>query len=711
MKFNRLSIQFLFVLALVCASQSMQGMNYLKNVYSYATVCWNNIKPESKGIQSMFIQSTYGLQLLRWLMPEFNEETAQQFIKPCMENIQTLIKSDAGLDFLCELAVHKSIAEKLAKPSMENLQILIKSQSGLNLLCKLAEYIDTAELAAVCVENFQTLIVSNKGLYLLGKLANEGTKVAELLVKACIENLQKLIKSHEGLWLLDKLAAYTNIAELLARPCIENMHVLIKPDNSNLSYGTLLLHRLAAYQHIAALFAETCLRDIQTLIKSDNGLFLLSSLAGYKTIAVLLAKPCIENMQILIKSRRGLVLLGELADHKEVAELLVQPCIENFDYIWQQESCKTLIQRLAKNYHSVKNLIAQKIMEGCGVEYKEGKISPTILHLITHLPLSYLARFANDNELRNILKNVITQEQKLSGDYYTFVHGQRRELYLPEKIYTHLWQLKKKQSLQDFFFAHVKDLVESPEDIIYDKIQKHFILSHGNYDKQPHGPVEARLKLLFMNYALFANSKNTGSNSAYYLLNNHNSPAGRTIGVSPLEPFRIFGYQALCDRKLVQKIETLAQEYENASKYGNLLFIAVPKDKIHKYVYLAWTGGSKQSMYITDKNLIETSDIRVIMDTLLNAPHKTPDTDKLEFCLIMMQHKGGLDPNTGIKVMPILSGDPQKLEELKKKEDALLAEITQRVHDFERRENALARAAVLSKHMNGSAAAQPQSRL
>jgi hypothetical protein len=122
------------------------------------------------------------------------------------------------------------------------------------------------------------------------------------------------------------------------------------------------------------------------------------------------------------------------------------------------------------------------------------------------------------------------------------------------------------------------------------------------------------------------------------------------------------------------------------------LFIAIPKDKIHKYAYLAVSGGAKVSMHI--EGVGETSDIRVIMDNLLNHPERIKDTDRLEFCLIMTQKKGGLDPDTGIKIIPILSGDPVKLAELQKKEDALFAKIKAAI---EEEDNTKAQAAAVDR--------------
>lgn len=90
------------------------------------------------------------------------------------------------------------------------------------------------------------------------------------------------------------------------------------------------------------------------------------------------------------------------------------------------------------------------------------------------------------------------------------------------------------------------------------------------------------------------------------------------------------------------------------------------------------------------------------MDTLVNHPEKIEKKDALEFCLIMTQKKGGLDPDTGIKVIPVLSGTPEKLAELQKEEDALLAKIKAAIEEEEKaktQEVALNRANAIVSHL------------
>lgn len=570
-----------------------------------------------------------------------------------------------------------------------------QQEPALSLQPKSAEELESESLK----QDFEKLIKFGDGKALLARAIHQfDPATSQYLIRLCLENFQEIIKLKDGLKILNRLPLqYVALTKLLIRPCIDNFQTIINSDD-----GIYLLWLLAFFnKDNAELLMKPCLENVEKLIESNTGLMLLEGFA--KNTGKLLAKTCIENFKTIIKFDSGLSLLFRLVKDKNITEgLLAEPCIESFDYLAGTRLGRDLL-RVGLNNEQMKF----EIKKLCDIDFNCEKRLPTLLHITAHMPINDLAKFVGNNELKDLLKSVIIKEQQLSDDYYTFVHGQRKELYLSEKIYTHLWQLKKKRTIPGFFFAHVKDLVESPDDITYEKIQKHFILSHGNYDNWQKGQVDARLKLLFMNYALFANAQNLGSNTAYYVLNDVN--ANSFIDLSPLDLFRMFGYQEVCDEKLRTKIKALCQEYKDASKYGNLLFIAVPKDKIHKYVYLADGSGPKRSIEI--EGIGRISDIRIIMDTLLNAPHKIKDTDQLEFCLIMMQHKGGLDPNTGIKIMPILSGDPKKLEELKKKEDELLAEITQRVQDFERREQALTRAAVLSKHMDGSTQVKIQSRL
>jgi hypothetical protein len=68
--------------------------------------------------------------------------------------------------------------------------------------------------------------------------------------------------------------------------------------------------------------------------------------------------------------------------------------------------------------------------------------------------------------------------------------------------------------------------------------------------------------------------------------------------------------------------------------------------------------------------------------------------------MIMSQTKGGMDPGTGIKIIPIVSGDPAKLVELQKKEDALFAKIKAAIEEEENaKATAVNRANTIVNHL------------
>lgn len=348
------------------------------------------------------------------------------------------------------------------------------------------------------------------------------------------------------------------------------------------------------------------------------------------------------------------------------------------------------------------NRFAQDILYGT-------EFSPTMFHLkrnAHHIRFPRISKpFLEDPELKDMYALFRKKEQELNKKgYYTFVHGQMRRFYFPEKLYTHLWGLRKKQPINNFLFAHIQDLIETPQAQFEEDIMRKTMHMAGAIKESESKEIDVarRKKVLFTNYAFFANLGNTGSNSAYYVIENQNSPLGRQVKISSKEPFTLLGYESIYN-KYHTEIEQLAKDYALLSGYGNMLLIAIPKDKIYKYVYLCASGGVQHPL--TRKDRTQITDIRVAMETLLNNPESLVDSDRIEFCLIMTQQKGGLDPSTGIQIFPLLSGDPEKLKVLQAREKVLLDKITADVKEQERQQQ-LERAAKIAGHVAESVGAK-----
>lgn len=338
--------------------------------------------------------------------------------------------------------------------------------------------------------------------------------------------------------------------------------------------------------------------------------------------------------------------------------------------------------------------------------------SPTTLHLknIGQNVISYdiskqlfiYEQFLENPELKNLYADFRKKEREFNQQgYYTFVHGQRRQFYLPQRLYTHLWELQKKRPIKNFLFIHLNDLVETEEAKSEEKIMRKIIHQAGTSDPGVIGGVDfSRFKkVLFMNYAFFANATWLGSNSAYFVIQNQNI---QPIIISIIEPFKLLGYEWIY-KKYKQEIEQLNQDYNQLSNYGNMLLIAVPKDKIYKLIYIC--NSLAEHSPVLKKDGTKITDIRLTMDTLFKNPESLVDSDQLEFCLIMTQVKGGLDPSTGIQIYPLLSGDPEKLKVLQEREKILLDKITADIKEAEKQQ-AMQRAAKITGHVVESAQAK-----
>ena len=283
-------------------------------------------------------------------------------------------------------------------------------------------------------------------------------------------------------------------------------------------------------------------------------------------------------------------------DPKQISAFIDSVILNEFVYpsdLAKDLFFKTLNPHLARaiasnnRFSEYGRLFAKEILNN-GAEF-----SPTMLHLKRYWDDIVFSEFSDiykqfleNPELKNLYSDFRKKERILNEQgYYTFVHGQQRKFYFPERLYTHLWGLRKKQSVSNFFFTHVKDLVETEEAKLEEDIMRKTIHMAGTLpdsDSTIGVDIERRKRVLFMNYAFFANSGNVGSNSAHYVIENINAFAGSKIKISIKEPFTLLGYDWIY-KKNQKEIELLAKDYENLSKYGNMLLIAIPKDKIYKY--------------------------------------------------------------------------------------------------------------------------------
>lgn len=174
---------------------------------------------------------------------------------------------------------------------------------------------------------------------------------------------------------------------------------------------------------------------------------------------------------------------------------------------------------------------------------KNIEFSPTMIHLKTYKNESaFFEKDILENlETKQIYVDFIEKERELNQNgYYTFVHSQKRQFYFPQRLYSHLWGLRKKQPIENFLFVHLNDLVDTEEAKFEEDILRKTIHTVGTAQEGMLMDLNRRRKVLFMNYAFFANTMNLGSSSAYFLLSNTSiTPSTLTIK----EPFKLLGYE------------------------------------------------------------------------------------------------------------------------------------------------------------------------
>lgn len=247
--------------------------------------------------------------------------------------------------------------------------------------------------------------------------------------------------------------------------------------------------------------------------------------------------------------------------------------------------------------------------------------------------------YLKDPQLRYLLHQIIHKESEMQKyGYQTFIHGQKKIYYWPEKLFTILYGIKYKKDVTNFLCAHVRrnDLIQTVKNQFF-------------------GTLYAGKKYLFMNPAFFTGPTMT-QDASYYIANNSN---WKPIKLTPKASFDFLGYSSIYSQ-FHEEIQDIDSAYQALCNYGNALLIALPKDT--------------------------------------NNPYLEKCSEE-EYTLKMSTKNGGLDPATGIKIIPLITGDPEKIALLQKQEELLFAKIKAVIEQEEMCSKALNRAKLLIHHI------------
>ncbi len=288
--------------------------------------------------------------------------------------------------------------------------------------------------------------------------------------------------------------------------------------------------------------------------------------------------------------------------------------------------------------------------------------------------------FDNPNILSMIQATLQKENQLNDLGYEIFYHGRRWKYGLISDIYSKLFSYKSRKELDDFIFTHLDDPVLGKKNerfLASERAKREQLLTEGNIfshdtKNNPLG-ISNRQALLFLNKFLFGNTNRRGSSSFDYVLNDTNV-GEKEFSIQDI--LAMFGYSNMY-HMYEKELQNLQKEYNILSIFGELLLIAVPKNKLNKCVYYTTSGGPKLSFNIPGVGTTTNT------EKIVHYLDKNPE-DICEFVLINTRDEdGGLNPDSGIKVFSFNTVDPDKMKAFKEKENALFARIIQSIEQEE----------------------------
>lgn len=194
--------------------------------------------------------------------------------------------------------------------------------------------------------------------------------------------------------------------------------------------------------------------------------------------------------------------------------------------------------------------------------------------------------------------------------------------------------------------------------------------------KNPNNPLtDIRLRFddsegaLCLNYALFANATREPSNTASYVIRNHDySSAIKNFTIENF--FKRFDLAPFYNH-YKNDFEKLKKMHASCNNHGSLLMISVP-DKHLDIVYPALEGSMGYTMQARKVNEGLSSDIREIVNTLKTDPTKIQNgnSDYIEFALRITP-----ELKDKVRIYPMSQADPTKYKEYTDYRDQLFAKI------------------------------------
>lgn len=306
----------------------------------------------------------------------------------------------------------------------------------------------------------------------------------------------------------------------------------------------------------------------------------------------------LEYIKKLIQEDSGKFLNLTKNIDEQIKEYLTNIFLENCEKTLKIKfTIKSLIDLVTENsfLESIPENSIEALIEKIKT-FKFDNLSQTKQHFLCNL-LTIFKLYKKNSSLKNkeisdlLLKIYSKEKEEYKNGNYVFYHGRQRNISLLSKIYKKLWSVTKQENVkEDFVFFRFNQESAAPD-------------KDRNY--------------LFMNHALFGNAHETTTacTLTQYFIENRSIHNPRYSIEKLFEQFNLKDFYEL-NKTDLKELENL---YITASQFGEILLIAIPKDKIH-LVRLVSPGGTPTSTTLNNKS---TSNSEEILDAIKNNQQVT----------------------------------------------------------------------------------------
>ena len=557
-----------------------------------------------------------------------NPELAKQYAPYALQNFEALVKSFYGLKILREvMSSNPELAKEFTPYAVAHIESLVKNFDGRDFLSDVMEHNPEAakQFAPHAEAHFESLTKDRYGIYFLQDVMEHNPEAAKEFTPHAVAHIESLMKEWYGIYFLKGVMKGNPDAVKEFTPyVVAHIESLMKD-----FWGNVLLQDIMNRNPKAAKeFTPHVVAHIGSLAKDHYGANFLSDVMNRNPKAAKEFTPyAAAHIKSLVSSEAGMQCLHDIMhNNPQASEKFAPYALQNFESLVNNEVGRTMLVSIANYNATAKTALLAELKKYMGHKsdvsssftwngmfyrlLNSERLTPTEFGLLyAEKEISeHKKQTLEDPNIKKVVDTVIDLEKKYEPTHYTFTHGRNRAYECVSTVYGGLWKYAYNTPVpEDFIFTHTKDV----HDPLMHKVKLHEErkLHEANIKERANIAGEIRNRRLFLNTQLFGNMGMRGSSSFSYFLYSSNA-SGTEVKVKIKDVFGQFGQQALYE-KYKDEFEALEKEHAALSEQGEILVVAVPKDRVNQDVTCMHVNGNAAPQYMINGKM--TNNVQEIL--------------------------------------------------------------------------------------------------